>query len=321
MRKKIFISQKIPEAGINYLKENKIEVDVNYSTKPLKKEELILRSKDCKAIITLLSDIIDKEVIDALAKNGVKGICNYAVGYNNIDVNYAKEKNIYVTNTPDVLTNTTAELAWALLFAAARRIVEAHKFIEARKFTGWECDLFLGYDVSYKNLGVIGAGRIGTAFALMSKGFNMNVYYYDKFHNSELETKLNAKKVDLNELLKISDFISIHLSYSSETKYLISEKEFELMKSNAIIINTARGAIIKEKALSEALKNKKIAYAGLDVFENEPEIYEELYNLDNIVMAPHIGSGTKETRDKMAITAAQNALKIVNNEAPLNPVY
>ncbi len=297
MSSKVFISQKIPEAGINFLKENKIEVDINNSYKPLKKEELIKRSKDCKAIITLLSDVIDKEVIDALANNGVKGICNYAVGYNNIDIAYAKEKGIYVTNTPDVLTNTTAEMAWALLFAAARRIVEAHKFVEARKFTGWQCDLFLGCDVSYKNLGIIGAGRIGTTFGLMSKGFNMNVYYYDKIKNKELETKLNAKKVELNELLQTADFISIHTSLTAETKYLIDEKKFALMKKNAIIINTARGPIINEKALSTALKNKRIAYAGLDVFENEPEIYEELYKLDNIVMAPHIASATKETRD------------------------
>ncbi|HON56326.1 MAG TPA: D-glycerate dehydrogenase [bacterium] len=318
---KVFITQKIPNAAIEYLQSHGIDAIMRNEVFPLSKNDLKNNIKNADVVICLLTDIIDQEIIDFAVDNGVKGFCNYAVGYNNIDVNYAKKRNIWVTNTPGVLTKTTAEMAWALLFSAARRIVEAHKFILDGKFRGWEATLLLGYDVSGKTLGIIGAGRIGTAFALMSAGFEMNVLYVDENTNSILEEKLNAKKVDLDTLLKKSDFISLHTPLTPETKYLINKDKFNLMKPNAILINTSRGTVINEKDLAEALKSKKIAYAGLDVFENEPLIEKELLNLGNVVLAPHIASGTKETRDNMAIMAAKNAVDIIQTKKPQNNVY
>jgi glyoxylate reductase len=245
-------------------------------------------------------------------------IAAYAVGYDNIDISAATERGIPVSNTPGVLTETTAELAWALLFSVARRIVEADTFTRIGRFTGWAPLLMLGQDVTNKTLGIIGAGRIGTAFALKSKGFDMKVLYTDEQRNIQLERKLAAKKVPLSELLKESDFISIHVPLMKTTYHLISEKELKIMKKTAILLNTARGPIIDEVALIKALKEHWIFGAGLDVYEHEPKIPEELKKLDNVILQPHTGSGTIETRTKMALMATENLIEGLKGNIPPN---
>jgi len=314
---KIFVTRKIPEPGLELLKkEHTIEV-YPHDRLPTK-EEIIKGLKGKDGLLCLLSDTIDEEVIKS--EPNLKMIANYAVGYNNIDVNIATKRGIPVSNTPGILTDTTAEMAWALLFSVARRTVEGDSFTRAGKFKGWAPMLMLGQDVSNKTLGIIGAGRIGTAFALKSKGFNMNVLYVDNRLNETLENELGAKKVDLPFLLKESDFISLHVSLNTSTYHMISEKELKRMKKNAVLINTSRGAVIDEQALVKALKEKWIFGAGLDVYEHEPEISDELKKLDNIILQPHSASATIETRTNMAIMAAENMIAGLKGEIPPNCV-
>ena len=280
--------------------------------------EIINRIKDIDAILSLLTDGIDKEVMNAA--KGLKVIANYAVGYDNIDIKEAKKRGIIVTNTPGVLTETTADLAWALIFATARRIVEGDKFIRELRFDGWKPTLLLGYDIYGKVLGVIGTGRIGTVFALRSKGFNMKVLYYDKKRNPIVEKECRGKQVTLNRLLKESDFISLHIPLNKDTYHLIAEKEIECMKKTVILINTSRGPIIDEMALADALRKNVIAGAGLDVYEREPSITRKLLRLDNVVLTPHIGSASYETREKMAVMAAQSIIDVLEGKIPKNIV-
>ncbi len=317
MEKKIFVTGKIPEKGLKILKKD-YKVEIFSKDRPITKDEIIQYANDADAIITLLRDKIDKEVIDNL-KN-CKIIANYAVGYNNIDIKYANSKGIIVTNTPDILTETTAELAWALLFAVARRVVEADKFVREGKFKGWESDLFLGADVYGKTLGVIGSGRIATAFAEKAKAFNMKILYFSRHKNLKFESITGAEYCSLETLLKKSDFISLHIPLNDQSHHLLTKKEFDLMKNTAFIVNTARGAVIKEDDLLQALKDKIIAGAGLDVFEFEPKVTEGLKTLDNVVITPHIGSASTETRDKMSELVAHNIINVFNNIEPLTEV-
>jgi len=312
---KIFVTRKIPKLGLELLK-NEYDVEVNPYDRVLSKEEIIngLRGKD--GLLCLLTDTIDKKIIYSEFK--LKMISNYAVGFDNIDIRAATERGIPVSNTPSVLTDTTAEMTWALLFSVARRIVEGDQFTRKGKFKGWAPNLMLGQDISNKTLGIIGAGRIGTAFALKSKGFNMNVLYVDKYVNKILESELGAKKVELSILLKKSDFISLHVSLNNSTHHLINEQTLKKMKKNTILINTSRGPVIEEQALITALKEKWIFGAGLDVYENEPEISEELKKLQNVVLQPHSASATYETRTKMALLAAENMIEGLKGNIPPN---
>jgi len=312
---KIFVTRKIPTPGLDLLRK-KFTTTVNRDNCVLTKEEIIKSIKGKDGLLCLLTDPIDREVIYAEPK--LKMIASYAVGYDNIDISAATERRIPVSNTPGVLTETTAELAWALLFSVARRIVEGDTFTRAGKFKGWAPLLMLGQDITNKTLGIIGAGRIGTAFAMKSKGFDMKVIYTDEQRNEQLERELGAKKVPLSELLKESDFVSIHVPLMKETHHFIGEKELKMMKKTAIIINTARGPIIDEEALVKALKEHWIFGAGLDVYEKEPEISRELKSLDNIVLQPHTGSGTIETRTKMALMAAENLIEGLKGNIPPN---
>mgnify|MGYP001596479776 CR=1 FL=1 len=314
---KVFVTRRIPRPGLDLLKKE-YTVEINPHDRVLTKEEIIkgIRGKD--GLLCLLTDPIDKEVITAEPK--LKMIASYAVGYDNIDVAVATQQGIPVSNTPGVLTETTAELAWALLFSVTRRIVEGDTFTREGKFKGWAPMLMLGQDVTKKTLGIVGTGRIGTAFALKSKGFEMNVLYTDEQRNEQLERELGAKKVPLSTLLKNSDFVSIHVPLTKATHHLIDEKEFHMMKKTAVLINTARGPIINEKALVKALKEQWIFGAGLDVYENEPEIPMELKNLNNVVLQPHIGSATVETRTKMALMAAENMSRGLKGNIPPNCV-
>ena len=315
---KIFITRKIPDSGIKLLKEKGFELEINKQNRVLTKNEIIKGIKNKDGLIPLLTDNIDKEVINS--EPNLKMIANYAVGYNNIDIKEATKRKIPVSNTPDVLTDTTAEMAWALLFSVSRRIVEADKFTREGKFKGWDPKLMLGQDITNKTLGIFGTGRIGSAFALKSKGFKMNVLYYDEKNNSTLEKELNAKKVEKSELIKKSDFISIHLPLNKSTFHFIDINELKNMKENAILINTARGPIINENALIKALEKKWIFGAGLDVFENEPNINPKLLKLDNVTIQPHSASATIKTRSKMSIIAAKNMIEGLENKIPTNCV-
>ncbi|MBT1247962.1 MULTISPECIES: D-glycerate dehydrogenase [unclassified Thermosipho (in: thermotogales)] len=314
---KVFITYKIPEKGIKLLKE-KFHVDVYEGKNFLTKEEMLERVKYADAVITQLRDPIDREFIDAGKK--LKIIANYAVGYNNIDVEYAKEKGIFVTNTPDVLTEATADIAWALILAVARKIIPADKFVREGKFEGWKPHLFLGYEIYGKTLGIIGMGRIGKAVARRALGFGMNVIYHNR-KKVEDDYKYNAKYVDLETLLKESDFISINAPLTKETYHLLDSEKLSLLKPTAIIVNTARGPIVDEKALYDLLKDGKIAGAGFDVYENEPKLTKGLEKLDNVVLLPHIGSATFQTREKMAIMVAENVIDALEGRIPKNLVW
>lgn len=314
---KVFVTRKIPKSGLSLL-EKHFQVKVSKKDRVLTKEEIIKQAQDAEGLLCLLTDTIDKEVLSSLPH--LKMIANYAVGFNNVDVSYATKKKIPVSNTPDVLTDTTAELAWALVFAVARRIVEGDSFCRDGKFSGWAPMLLLGQDVSRKTLGIIGAGRIGTAMALKSKGFNMDILYVNHQKNEQLETELHAKKTSLSDLLKRSDIVSLHVPLTDETKYMISEDELKEMKESAILINTSRGPVVDENGLLKALKKDWIFGAGLDVYEHEPQIPDELLQLDNVVLLPHIGSATKETRSNMAVMAAENLIAGLNGKHPPNCV-
>ena len=312
---KVFITREIPKPGVDELKKE-FTIEMNPYDRVLSKEEIIKGVKGKDGLLCLLTDPIDKDVIAAEPK--LKMIASYAVGYDNIDVAAATNRGIPVSNTPGVLTQTTAELAWALLFSVSRRIVEGDAFTKEGRFNGWAPMLLLGQDISQKTLGIVGTGRIGTAFALKSKGFDMKVLYTDEQKNEQLERELGAKKVPLSTLLKESDFISLHVPLTPATNHIIDEKELKSMKKTAVIINTSRGPIIRETALIKALKEHWIFGAGLDVYENEPEISNELRSLQNVVLQPHTGSGTLETRTKMALMAAENLLIGLKGGIPPN---
>lgn len=312
---KIFITREIPKPGIELL-QKEFTIEMNPYDRVLSKEEIIQGVKGKDGLLCLLTDTIDKDVIAAEPK--LKMIASYAVGYDNIDVAAATNRGIPVSNTPGVLTQTTAELAWALLFSVSRRIVEGDAFTREGRFNGWAPMLLLGQDISQKTLGIVGTGRIGTAFALKSKGFDMKVLYTDEQKNEQLERELGARKVPLSTLLKESDFISLHVPLTPATNHLIDEKELKSMKKTAVIINTSRGPIIREIALIKALKEHWIFGAGLDVYENEPEISNELRSLQNVVLQPHTGSSTLETRTKMALMAAENLLIGLKGGIPPN---
>lgn len=319
MARKIFITRELPGPALNFLAKN-CEVEVNKQSKALSREEILLGARDKDGLLCLLTDTIDEGIIKA--GQNLKIIANYAVGYNNIDIKTATERGIMVTNTPGVLTETTADLTFALILSCARRIVEADKFTRQEKFSGWAPSLFLGNDVYGKTLGIVGMGRIGRAVAKRGAlGFEMKILYSRKSGpDRELEKKFGYHFVDLENLLKESDFVSIHVPLTEETKYLIGENELKKMKKTAFLINTSRGPVIDEKALVSALKKGVIQGAGLDVFENEPELTRGLIDLDNVVIPPHIGSATIETRSKMAMIAAENLLAGLEGKKPPNLV-
>jgi len=315
---KVFVTRRIPQVGLDLL-QKECEVKVNPHERVLTRQELIDGVKEADGLLCLLTDTIDKEVMDANPK--LKIISNYAVGYNNIDVEEATRRGIMVTNTPGVLTDTTADLTWAILMCVARRIVEADRFTRQGKFKQWSPMLFLGSDVHHSTLGIVGFGRIGRAVARRARGFEMKVLYTDVRRAPEkVEEELEAKFVFLDELLSSSDFVSLHAPLLPTTYHLIGEKELRRMKKTAFLINAARGPLVDEKALVRALKEGWIAGAALDVYENEPELTPGLAELDNVVLVPHIGSASTATREKMATMAATNLLAGLKGEVPPNLV-
>lgn len=298
------------------------EVDVSSKEGILTKEELSenLKAKPYDAVLCLLTNHIDGEVFDSVPS--AKIFANYAVGYNNIDVTEATKRGIVVTNTPGALTDSVAEHTVALLISVALRIVEADKYLREGKYKGWEPLGFLGLDMKGKIVGILGAGRIGFRVGqILKKGFDMNVVYYDVKKNEEFEKDLDAKFFESpEELLKVADVVSVHVPLLDSTKHLINAERLAMMKPTAYLVNTSRGPVLDEAALVKALQNKTIAGAGLDVFENEPELAEGLADLPNIVITPHIASATIPAREGMAVLAAQNIIDFLEGKTPANKV-
>ena len=290
------------------------DIEVNPHDRVLTRDELLAAVKGRDGVLSLLTDNMDAEVMDAIGPQ-CKVISNYAVGYNNIDVEAASERKIMITNTPGVLTDATADCAIALLFAAARRVVESDEYMRAEKFEGWAPMLLLGKEVTGATLGILGAGRIGESMAKKMAGFDMKILYTDLHSNEELDG-MGAKQVDLETLCSESDYISIHVNLCEATHHLISEKEFSLMKPTATIINTARGPVIDETALVTHLQANPDFYAGLDVFEDEPAMKQGLKDCHNAVIIPHLGSATTPARTKMSIMAAQNLIDALTDKTP-----
>lgn len=311
----VYVTRVIPQPGIDLLRQ-RLTVEVNESDRPLDHEELCAKAAECDAIVTLLTDRIDRAVLEA-GKRKLKIVANVAVGYDNIDVAAATELGIMVSNTPGVLTETTADFAWTLLMAIARRVVEGDKFFRAGKFQGWGIMMLLGGDVHGKTLGIVGFGRIGQAMARRATGFGMKILYYDPITQADdVAASLGAQKVDFDTLLQQSDFVTLHTPLTDETRHLMSGPQFDRMKSSAYLINTARGPIVDEAALADALLEGKIRGAALDVFEDEPRANPRLISLDNVILTPHIASASVETRTKMATTAAENVIAAVQGERP-----
>lgn len=317
---KVYVTRELPERGMKMIKKHfDAEVWPEYGPPP--KQEIIRKARNVDALVTLLSDSIDAEVFDAATK--LKIVAQMAVGFDNIDVMEATKRGIYITNTPGVLTETTADFAWALLMAVARRVVEADKYVRTGQWkVGWHPSMLLGRDVYGATLGIVGAGRIGTALARRAKGFNMKILYYDVVPMPpEIEKDLDAKRVDLNMLLRESDFVSIHVPLIKETYHLINEEKLRLMKKTAYLINNSRGPVVDEKALYKALEKGWIAGAGLDVFEQEPTpVDNPLLKLENVVLAPHISSASYETRSRMAEMVAENLVAFFEGKTPPNLV-
>jgi glyoxylate reductase len=317
---KVYVTRELPERGMKIIKE-RFDAEVWPEYGPPPKTEIIRKARDVDALVTLLSDKIDAEVFDAAPK--LKIVAQMAVGFDNIDVAEATRRGIYVTNTPGVLTETTADFAWALLMAIARRVVEADRYVRSGQWkVSWHPSMLLGRDVYGATLGIVGAGRIGTAVARRAKGFNMRILYYDVVPMPpEIEKELDAKRVDLDTLLRESDFVSIHVPLIKETYHLINEEKLKLMKKTAYLINNSRGPVVDEKALYKALKEGWIAGAALDVFEQEPTpVDNPLLKLDNVVVAPHISSASYETRSRMAEMVAENLVAFFEGRTPPNLV-
>ncbi len=315
-KKKVFVTRRIPQPGLDMLQE-RYEVVINPHNRVLNKDELIDGVRAADGLLCLLTDEITAEIMDV--NPNLKVISNYAVGYNNIDVAAATQRGIMVTNTPGVLTDATADLTWALLMAVSRRVVEGDALTRAGRFMGWDPMLLLGSDISGKTLGIIGMGRIGQAVARRAVGFDMKILYYDKAPVPEAE-KYKAEFVSLDELLQEADFVTLHAPLTDETRHIISRRELQLMKRTAYLINTARGPLVDEKALVEALQEGIIAGAGLDVYEYEPRLTDGLAGFPNTVLLPHLGSATLETRTKMATMAAGNLIAALEGKRPPNLV-
>jgi lactate dehydrogenase-like 2-hydroxyacid dehydrogenase len=310
----VFVSRLIPEANIDELKKH-FDVEVNYEDRHLSRDELQARSRGRDALLTLLTDTVDRALLDSAGPQ-LKIVANFAVGFNNFDLLAATERGVILTNTPGVLDDATATHTWALLLATARRIVEADKYVREGRWKGWSALAFLGLDVDGKTLGVAGMGRIGVNVARKARSFNMNIIYTDTTRNAEAERHLGCRFVDKETLLKESDFITLHVPLTPDTRHYIGQTEFNVMKKSAVVINASRGPVVDEKALIAALRQRQIWGAGLDVYENEPQIEPGLTELENVVVVPHIASSTIETRLNMGRIAVRNIINVMHGQPP-----
>jgi glyoxylate reductase len=321
----VLVTRRVYPEAIEYLQQH-ADVDYNSTDDILTPAALIEKARGKHAIVGQLVDKFTRDVITQL-DDTVRVISNVAVGYDNIDVAAATERGILATNTPGVLTDTTADFAFALMMAAARRMIEADRFIRSGQWTRWSIDMLAGHDIHHRTLGILGMGRIGQAVARRGIGFSMRVLYHDPYQGAALlppqeERELNAELATRERVLRESDFISLHVPLSDATHHLIGESELRMMKPTAILVNTSRGPVVDEAALARALRENWIAAAGIDVFEREPEVLPALFECQNAVLAPHIASSSVETRKNMSMLAAQNAVAALERRRPpdlLNP--
>ena len=318
MKPRILVTRATFSEIIEQLRERFDVEDNQKDDTPWAGEELKRRLADKDGVLSTGSDRIDSGILDAAPR--LKAVCNVAVGYNNIDLAACGERGIVATNTPEVLDDTTADTTWALIMAAARRITEAERWLRAGNWKeGWRHDRLLGQDVHHATLGIVGMGRIGQAIARRARGFSMRILYHNRKRVSRsIERTLGARHASFERLLKQSDFISLNLPYTPESHHLIGAKELALMKPTAVIVNAARGGVIDDAALVQALKERRIAAAGLDVFEGEPKLNPGFLDLDNVAMIPHIGSATRATRMKMNLLAVKNLTSALSGKRPPN---
>ena len=313
---KVLVAREIPSAGLRLLEGFDVTV---LRERPPGRDELLEAVRGANGVLSTATEKMDGEVMDA-AGDGLKVIANMAVGYDNIDVEAAGERGVVVTNTPGVLDETTADVAFMLMLAAARRLGEGERLLRAGRWEWWGPKQLRGIDVWGKRLGIVGMGRIGQAVARRAKGFGMEILYHNRSPKEDAEEELGARYLGLEDLLRESDFVSIHTPLTDETRYLIGAEELEIMKPEAVLVNTSRGPVVDEGALADALENGRIFAAGLDVYEEEPKVHPKLIELENVVLAPHIGSASIETRDRMATLAAENLRAVLSGEPAKTPV-
>lgn len=314
MKPIVTVTNMFPEAALEKLAPH-CDLRTNQTENPPTAEALKKYASESVAVVTYLSDKIGQDIIDC--GENLKLIANYGAGFNNIDVQHAAKNGIWVTNTPGVLHETTADLTWAMILGAARRIVPAERFTRENRFKGWQAKMYLGGDVYGKTLGVIGCGEIGSAVARRALGFNMRVLYHNRNRlPAEKERDLNAVYTPLDELLRQSDFITVHAPLTEQTRHMIGKEQFLMMKPTCYFIHTARGKVVDDQALVEALRAGEIAGAALDVYENEPALTEGMTELENLMLLPHIGSASHETRDTMASLVADNVLDALAGKTP-----
>jgi len=316
---RILITRRVPPPAVESLRAAGLAVDLVDQDDPPSRAELLARVPGVAGLITMLSEKVDAELLEA-AGPGLRVVANFAVGYDNIDLEACRQRGVRVTNTPGVLTDATADLAWALILATARRVVEGDRLVRSGQWQGWAPLQLLGLQLTGATLGLVGAGRIGTAVGLRSVGFRMNVLYVDDRPSVALEEQVGARRVSLGELLPVVDILSLHVPLTPQTRHLIGPQELAAMKSTAILINTARGPVVDEAALVEALRAGRLAGAGFDVYEHEPRLTPGLAELPNVVLLPHLGSATTATRQRMSQMVAENVLAVLAGREPPNPV-
>jgi glyoxylate reductase len=316
MPEKVLVTREIPSAGLRALEPFDVRV---LHERPPERGELLDAVRGVSGILSTATEKMDGELMDAAGED-LKVIANMAVGYDNVDVEASAERGIVVTNTPGVLDETTADVAFMLLLAAARRLGEGERLLRAGRWEWWGPKQLMGRDVWGKRLGIVGFGRIGQAVARRARGFGMEVLYHNRSRKEEAEQELGARYVEFDELLETVDFVSVHTPLTDETHHLIGPKELGRMKRTAVLVNTSRGPVVDEAALADALAAGRIFAAGLDVYEEEPKVHPKLLELENVVLAPHIGSASVETRDRMAALAAENLAAVLRGEDPKTPV-
>ncbi len=313
-RPPVLVTRALSDDVLSYLDEH-CSVTLHDEDRPMPRERLLTEVKGKHGMLPMLTDRIDEETLEAAGTDLVV-VANYAVGYDNVDVAACTKRGVLVTNTPDVLTDATADLAWTLILAASRRVVEGDRLIRAGRPWSWAPDFMLGREVSGKTLGVVGLGRIGQAVCWRGRGFGMRLQYHSRTPKPEAEAAVAVEYRDFSELLEEADVITVHVSLSEDTRHLFGAEEFRAMKPTAVFVNTTRGAVVDEAALVTALRTREIFAAGLDVYEREPEVHPGLLSLDNVVLAPHLGSATVETRTAMGMLAAKNLVAALEGERP-----
>ncbi len=317
--RRVLITRRVPPPAVELLRGTGLAVDLCDQDDPPSRETLLKRVPGAVGLITMLSERVDAELLRA-AGPSLRVVANFAVGFDNIDLAACKAAGVRVANTPGVLTEATADLAWALILSAARRVVEGDKLMRSGHWTGWAPLQLLGLQLTGATLGIVGAGRIGTAVGLRSLGFGMRVLYADDQDNAELNQRVSAKRVPLDQLLPAADVLSLHVPLTPQNRHLIDAARLATMKPTAILINTSRGPVVDEAALVEALRNRRIAAAGFDVYEHEPRLTPGLADLPNVVLLPHLGSAATATRQKMSQMVAENVIAVLSGREPPNPV-